>query len=162
MGYGKQLRDVQLLPLTRDNWRECSNLHVAESQRTFLPTNLHSIAEAQFYPDNVSRVVAADDGQIVGFALYGIETNSNRPKIFRLMIGERFQSRGLGRAAMQAIITDIRRRWDPAQIYVSFQNPNAIARRLYASLGFEEVEQEGEKITARLLVSQLHGVEPRG
>jgi ribosomal protein S18 acetylase RimI-like enzyme len=116
------------------------------------------IAEAQFYPDNVSRAVVAEEGQIVGFALYGIETISNRPKIFRLMIGESFQGRGLGRAAMQAIIQDIRRRWDPAQIYVSFQNPNAIARRLYASLGFEEVEQEGEKITARLSVSRVGSV----
>jgi diamine N-acetyltransferase len=147
------------MPLNRENWRECAKLCVAESQRTFLPTNLHSIAEAQFYPDNVSRVIV-EEGRTVGFALYGIETNSNRPKIFRLMIGEPFQGKGLGRSAMDAIIKDMRLRWDPPEIYVSFQSPNAIARRLYVSLGFEEMEREGEKVTARLSVSRPAAVAP--
>lgn len=69
-------------------------------------------------------------------------------KVFRVMIAAPFQRRGFGRAAMGAVIEEILARWNPSEVYVSFQADNVPARRLYASMGFDEVEREGSKVTA--------------
>ena len=93
----------------------------------FLPSNLHSIAATQFYPDNACRAVYLN-GRMVGFAMYGVEQPTGRAKVFRLMIAAPFQRRGFGRAAMHALFEEIVVRWNPPAIYVSFQADNDPAR----------------------------------
>ena len=72
---------VKLEPVTADNWQACAALGVHNDQLAFIPSNLHSIAAAQFYSDNVCRGVydARDDGGgLVGFVLYGVEQPTGR------------------------------------------------------------------------------------
>jgi ribosomal protein S18 acetylase RimI-like enzyme len=138
---------VTLRPITAVNWRECAELDVREHQRSWLPSNLVSIAAAQFYPDNYCRAVYAGE-ELVGFGMYGIEQNTNRIKVFRLMIGGTFQQRGYGVAAMAVILKEIAQRWPSSAIYVSYQEENVVARRLYDRLRFSQIEQCAGKITA--------------
>lgn len=138
---------LTLQPLTAANWRACPELDLFEYQRTWVPSNLLSIAAAQFYPDNVSRAIVFN-GQVVGFGLYGVEQGTGRIKVFRLMIGHDFQRRGFGRAAMHLMLRDITSRWPDVAVYVSYQSENAVARRLYTTLGFVEIEEIDTKITA--------------
>src|SRR5580658_6369322 len=125
-----QQLSVTLLPLSADNWYECAGLAVAEIQKAFLPPNVYSIAAAQFYPDSVCRAVHAGQS-LVGFAMYGIEQESQRAKLFRLMIDAKYQRLGYGRAALALAIDEMSRIWAPASIYVSYQTENAAARKLY-------------------------------
>ncbi len=60
---------VTLRPITVENWKECSDLAVDESQRELLPSNLYSIAEAQFYPEAQSRAIYNDRNEMVGYVL---------------------------------------------------------------------------------------------
>jgi diamine N-acetyltransferase len=143
---------VNLKPISADNWRECADLPVSEVQRSFLPANVFSIAAAQFYPNSVCRAIYAEN-EMVGFAMYGPEQGTNRIKIFRLMIAAPFQRRGLGTAAMKALLVEVTDRWQPDSVYVSFQDGNPVARHLYARLGFQELEREGFKVTARKMMS---------
>lgn len=46
---------VRLAPVTVENWKACSALEPAPGQEEFLPSNLYSIAEAQFYADETRR-----------------------------------------------------------------------------------------------------------
>jgi len=147
---------VRLEPVTAENWQACAALDIHENQRAFIPSNLHSIAAAQFYPDNVARgVYAADggsdagDGQLVGFVLYGVEQPTGRIKLFRLMIAAPHQGRGYGAAAVRAVLRDMHERWRPIDVYVCYHPANAVAARLYQRLGFREVERTAEKVTAR-------------
>ena len=139
--------NIRLEPLTADNWQQCADLRIDESQSRFIPPNLHSIAAAQFYPDNCCRAIYAKD-QMVGFTLYGTEEPTGRIKIFRFMIASPHQRLGYGRAALQAILTEIQSRWNSESIYISYHDTNGIARRLYDEFGFVEVEREGTKVTA--------------
>ena len=139
---------VSLRAVTADNWLACAGLAVAEGQRAFLPANVYSISAAQFYADSVCRAIHAGE-ELVGFAMYGLEQGTGRAKLFRLMVDAAHQRRGHGRAALALLVDEIARRWGPADVYVSYQADNAVARSLYERAGFAEVERAGEKVTAR-------------
>lgn len=138
---------VLLRAVDKNNWLACVALKVAESQETFLPSNLSSIAGAQFYPDSRSRAIYAND-DLVGYALYGIDETTGLWKIFRLMIDEKSQGKGYGKAAMKLILEDIRQ--EKAEVVlVRYNLENEIARRLYESLGFREIGRNETHATAQ-------------
>ena len=85
---------------------------------------------------------------MVGFALFGLEKGTRRAKIFRLMIHATCQGRGYGAAAMEALLRAIEERWHPPAVYISYNDDNQAARRLYARFGFRELERAGQKVTA--------------
>jgi diamine N-acetyltransferase len=130
--------EVFLRPITAANWKACINLSLDPTQAQFLPTNLYSIAEAQFYPDAHARAIYTHDDHLVGFMLYGIDVATNTWKVFRLMIDHQHQRQGYGRAAMQQVIAELFRRPACTEILISYQRTNTVARQLYTSLGFVE------------------------
>jgi diamine N-acetyltransferase len=80
------MTEVLLKPISADNWQECIGLKVKDEQADFLPSNLYSIAEAQFYPQAVPLAIYSEQDQMVGFVLYGVDVETGKWKIFRLMI----------------------------------------------------------------------------
>ena len=141
---------ISLLPVTADNWKACANLALAKHQQNFVPSNLYSIAEAQFYPQARSRAVYADD-DLVGYALYGIEETTGHWKIFRLMIAEEFQGKGYGKAAMQVILEKLRLEGAKV-VLVRYNLENDVATRLYQHFGFVEVGRTETHATAQCLL----------
>lgn len=91
---------IYLRPLDANNWKSVANLELALTQANFVPNNLYSIAESQFYPHSRSRAIYSQSEGLVGYALYGIDQTTGHWKVFRLMIDQRFQSKGYGKAAM--------------------------------------------------------------
>ena len=87
-------QEVRLERVNRLNWQACIALSVDESQKHFIPSNLYSIAEAQFYPDACPLVIYNSADQMIGFALYGRDAASGKWKIFRLMVDSSFQGQG--------------------------------------------------------------------
>lgn len=142
--------DVSLRPLTVENWRQCAGLAVAHDQVTFIAPNVYSIAEAQFRPAAVPLAVYSADGVMVGFVMYGIEQPAGRWKVFRLMVDRNHQRRGYGRAALAQVLRRLRDQPGCRTVYISYQDANDAARRLYRDFGFVEVERDGAKVTARL------------
>ena len=142
---------VHLEPVTGDNWKACAALDVAPGQEHFLPSNLYSIAESQFYEGSKSTAIYNEQDQLVGYALFGRDIFTNKWKIFRMMIDKTHQSQGYGESAMQQIIRQIAREPGGNEILICYQNDNQVARRLYAKLGFveQEIDVDG-KVTALL------------
>ena len=142
---------VIMRPITAANWQECINLRVAADQTGFVPGNLYSIAEAQFYPDACSQAIYSEAGQMVGYALWGRDDETHQWKIFRIMVDAAHQGRGYGRAAMHQLIDAIRQRAGAQPILICYKADNAVAQSLYASLGFVEqsIDERG-KVTAQL------------
>ncbi len=140
---------IRLEPVTANNWKACIALELALDQEGFVPSNLYSIAESQFYPDARSTAIYNERDQLVGYVLWGRDIFANKWKIFRVMIDKSHQRQGYGKSAISAIIARIAQEPDGHEILISYQNDNEIARRLYAKLGFieQEIDPEG-KVTA--------------
>ena len=126
-----------LRPVDATNWLEVIQLQVAEDQRHFVASNLFSLAQAKIFDRYVPLAIyeAAVPQALVGFATYGPHLLSELPWIDRLMSDARFQRRGVGRAAMLALMERIQHE-RPGPMRISYEPDNQEAEALYASLGF--------------------------
>lgn len=141
---------IHLEPVTANNWKACASLQLAPGQENFIPSNLYSIAESQFYPHSRSTAIY-NDYQLVGYALFGRDIFTNKWKIFRVMIDRSHQHKGYGESAMREIIEQISKEPDGNEILICYQQHNQVARTLYAKLGFIEQEVDIDvKVTALL------------
>ena len=146
---------IRLEPITADNWKACIALELAPHQEGFVPSNLYSIAESQFYSGTMSRAIYNEEEQLVGYALWGRDVLTNKWKVFRIMIDKSYQHNGYGKAAMQVIIEKIAQEPDGREILICYQNDNEVARKLYTQLGFVELEIDAVgKVTALLTQKQ--------
>jgi len=143
---------ITLREITPANWRECINLAVKESQKTFVAPNVFSLAQAKIYPSYTPLAIYHDD-EMVGFTLYGIDPDDNQMGISRLMIDQRYQGKGYGRAAMTQLLGIIRQDASLHAVYLSFEPENKNAEALYLSLGFKHTgEVEGGELVMKLML----------
>src|SRR4051812_14595321 len=95
---------IELREINRDNWQECIKLKVAESQKNFVAPNVHSLAMAAYEPGLNPRAIYNQDNQMVGFIMYGWWEEQGAWWIARVMVDERYQGKGYGKAAMKQVI----------------------------------------------------------
>jgi diamine N-acetyltransferase len=143
-----------LEPLT-ETLAECvESMQLSPEQERFVASNEESLHEWRRDPELKPMAIVAG-GAVVGFVMYEESADDDGTiefNIFRLMIDRPHQGRGYGRKAMQAVIarisTDPRRH----RITTCFVPENQDARRLYASLGFIEIELDDDgEIIAELV-----------
>ena len=147
---------VRFEEITPQNFRQCINLKVADAQEKFVAANLMSIAQAKIYPTANLFAVYADD-EMVGFVMYGYDTDDEHFYLGRLMIDEKHQGKGYGKAATLRVIERMKQIEDCRAIFLSFVPENTGAERLYQSVGFErtgETSEDGE-IVMRFDVHKL-------
>ncbi len=141
--------NISLRDITLDNWRECVRLKVAEDQLKFVATNAVSLAQSKYEPESVPLGVY-DGDTMVGFVMYHPEDYEVSKLWFieRLMVGQQYQGKGYGRAAMEALLARLKAEPGYAAILISFEPENAVAQKLYSSLGFVDTGEieEGELV----------------
>lgn len=144
---------VTLRPLDRDNLWPVVELNLHPGQEAFVAPNIDSIANASVEPTFVPLAVYAGE-TLVGFAMYGQHPpDIGRWWVIRLMIAAEHQGKGYGRAAMEAVIAMMAERVGCQEIVTSFNPNNAVAAKLYASLGFRptgEIEDDEPLVLLRL------------
>ena len=168
----ENLDQLHLEKITWDNCDAIMNLHVAKEQRDFVASNKDS------FVDGFVRII--DEGKKVfpfgiylgkkpvGFIMitYDVgEDNGEEPSaewflrnsyfIWRFMIDRRYQGNGYGRRAMELALDFIRTfpAGEAKYCWLSYEPKNEVARKLYASFGFEEHPEqyeEGEEMPAIL------------
>ncbi len=142
--------EITFQPVSRQNFATVEDLKVAPGQENFVAPNLYSIAEAYVEPTWTPLGVLADK-ELVGFAMFGQDLETNRWWIIRFMIGADYQGKGYGAAAMRALIDLMVERHAPREIFLGYEPDNTIAERLYARFGFVPTgEMEEGEIIARL------------
>ena len=164
--------ELHLEKITWDNCDAIMNLHVAQEQRDFIASNKDS------FVDGFVRII--DEGKKVfpfgiylgkkpvGFIMitYDVgEDDGEEPSaewflrnsyfIWRFMIDRRYQGNGFGRKAMELALDFIRTfpAGEARYCWLSYEPKNEVARKLYASFGFEEHPEhyeEGEEMPAIL------------
>ena len=109
---------ISLRQIDSSNYRECIELSVAPDQQRFVASNLQSLADAYVWREAAEPYAVYSDDEMVGFALLFPladggdddaipEPGTERGYILvRLMIDDRFQGHGYGRAALDAIVRD--------------------------------------------------------
>lgn len=161
------MRAITLRPITPDNWVECMNLTPTAEQQAlgYVAPNVLSLAQAYAERWWTPLAVYADE-TMVGFVLYGrwpeggFSTSlwGDKPKsgidyILRMMIDQRYQGQGYGKAALAALIERIKARPGCRAIELDYDRDNIAAARLYTGCGFQPVaENEDGEILARLEV----------
>jgi diamine N-acetyltransferase len=148
---------VSLRAVDQENFLAVVDLAVEDSQRGFVSPNVFSIAQAWVEPTSEPLAIYAGD-DLVGFAMYGLDEDTDDWWIIRFMIDRRHQRRGFGREAARALIRLIVERAGANTITLSYESDNVVAAALYRSLGFVETgEIEDGEVVARLTVPPASG-----
>ncbi len=80
---------IELRPVTNENWEACCALELTAKQQGFLEPNVYSIAQAGFEPTLVMRAIYRAD-ELVGFLMYNTEREElDGYWIYRLMVDHR-------------------------------------------------------------------------
>jgi diamine N-acetyltransferase len=145
--------NVSLREITRDTVHAVIKLTVAPDQQGFVAPNAVSLAEALFSDEAWYRAIYADD-ELVGFVMLSDESLKHEPPaepnigLWRLMIDQRHQKRGIGREAMRLVLNHVLSRPGIHYFYTSYVPEPGGPGPFYLGLGFEpngEVE-DGEVI----------------
>ena len=147
---------IRLRPITRANWQTCVSIEVRPDQRDFVASNAYSLAQAAYEPGLIPLAVYdAERDEMVGFLMYAeLPDEQGRHWIYRVMIAPQQQGKGYGRALMLAAIARMRATIPTLrEITLDFHKDNAVAERLYESLGFRKTgEVEGDEVFATLVI----------
>lgn len=142
---------VELRKINKSNYSECLSLRVSDKQKSFVASNVYSLAQAWVYKDTAYPFAIYADKTMVGFVMMGYYTDKNIYTIWRFMIDERYQKKGYGKAALQLAIGYLHREHGVKDIFLSYEPGNNVAERLYSSAGFKKTgEVDGGEIVMRL------------
>jgi ribosomal protein S18 acetylase RimI-like enzyme len=149
---------LELRPVAVENWNSLIKLKVRDDQKDFVASNLYSIAEAQFGFEDEGHWSLFPFGlyvedEPVGFAMTGLNYGHSHFQglILRLMVDEKFQRKGYGRAAMDSMLANFQADECVNVVCITYEPDNDPARKLYASLGFEETGEFMENEVVALL-----------
>lgn len=129
--------DVQLRPINRANWQTALDLKVHPNQEKYVASNLYSLAQAYGESEWVCRGIY-DGDTMVGFIMDGLSEEGDDFDgywICRFMLAHEHQNKGYGRAAMNALLSDVRKQGHKT-VFISFVPDNLAAKQLYTQVGF--------------------------
>lgn len=141
---------ILLKPVTSQNRSLAEALAIRPEQQGFIESVKQCMEEADEL--EAWRPMCIYDGStLAGFAMYGffLENGQGRLWFDRLLIDWRFQHKGLGKAAVFAILQKMRQDYPPQDIYLSVYSPNKTAISLYEAAGFRfngELDTGGEQV----------------
>lgn len=142
--------EVEVRPIDGGNFRDALDLEVTEEQGAWVTSTARYLALCAYGGMWLPLGLYADGG-MVGFAMWARDPDDGSHWIGGFLVDRSHQGRGLGRAAMLAIMAYLRDAQGATQLALSYAPENAVARQLYASLGFAETgEREGSELVARL------------
>lgn len=146
---------VALREITDDNRDAVLALAVSEEQTAYVADVAQSLQDAVDYPEAEAWYRAVyDDDVPVGFVMISDGITSDDPTLlgpyylWRLLVDQRFQGRGYGRAALGLVVEHIRTRPDAHELLVSHVEGPASPRGFYEACGFVPTGQvhEGEPV----------------
>jgi len=151
--------NITLRPIDDSNREAVLALTVREDQPFVAPNDvsLRQAAETEAEAPGVARPFAIyADEELVGFCMFAFnpedEDEEDRYYLWRFMIDQRFQGKGYGQAALDAIIRYFKDN-GADRLYLSTEPENERGLHVYHKAGFREtgVIDDGEAIMMRML-----------
>lgn len=151
---------VTLREITAETVIPVVRLSVAESQKGFVAPNAISLAEALFAPEAWYRAIYSGE-ELAGFVMLADESLLSPPPaqpkvgVWRFMIDEKFQGRGIGRAAVLQVIEHVRSKNRFASLELSYVPGPGCPEPFYLGLGFRHTGRlDGDEIVMELPLAQ--------
>lgn len=128
---------ILLKEVTKENWYDCATLELHKEQEGIVAPNWNSIIVSLLFEDWNAKCVYNDD-ELIGFLLYGVDEDTNRPILVRYMIDKKFQGKGLGKKAILKLLDLMKTEYGNVKFYTTVSSENISAESLYKSVGFEK------------------------
>nr|WP_249997677.1 GNAT family N-acetyltransferase [Actinoplanes sp. M2I2] len=139
---------IELVPVTAENWRDCAALTVHGEQQRFVSAVTYYLCLCA-YGDTWHPLAATEDGEVVGFVMWGVDDDRSA-WIGGLVVDGRRQRQGIGHAIVRQLRERLIAEPGTPNVALSYAADNIAARRLYRTLGFRETgETEGTELVAR-------------
>lgn len=140
---------IELRKITDANLDECLKLQPNEDQKSFVATNISSLAEAYVALTNNECIpmpyAVYSDEIMVGFIMLSYnDADENFDEsaywVWRLMVDKQYQGKGYGKEAMLVALELIKTfpHGKTSIVALSYELENVVAKALYDSLGFVE------------------------
>lgn len=148
--------NIELRSIDDTNKDAVASLAVSDAQKEYIASNASSLETARKEKyQNIARPFGIyADGTLVGFAMFAFEQDAPDPDdrywLWRFMIDRRWQGKGYGSAALEAVIAYFRSH-GADHILLSTEETNTAALSLYHKYGFAETgEMNDDEIVLRL------------
>lgn len=141
--------NITLTDVDKNNYEDICDLTVADDQYEYVADNTWSLVESKFNPSYQIRAICLDC-KPVGFFMWVPETEY-RISIWRFMVDQNYQNKGIGRKALQLALDEIKGSTDILEeIEICYNPSNPVAKKFYASFGFVEIgmDEDGEDMLA--------------
>jgi diamine N-acetyltransferase len=147
---------VTLREITEETVVTIIKLAVAESQKGFVAPNAASLAQALFSNAAWYRAIYAGEEPVGFVMLYDESLRTPRPEapsvgVWRFMVDERHQGRGIGRQALTRVIDHVRAKGVFTTLELSYVPGPGCPEPFYRSMGFRPTgRMEGDEIVLEL------------
>ena len=131
---------MEFREINKSNYWDCMLLTIDDSQEGFVADNKQSLVEAA-YEDGLYTLGIYHKETMVGFVLYDYDDTIPGWSMSRFMIGRQFQGKGYGKQAVLAFFDYIKKKHNVDKLYISVSLKNTVARKMYTSIGFEELRE---------------------
>lgn len=133
---------VEFKEITEENFEKVLKLKISDEQdkKRFVAPNVRSLADAYLYRNagDVFPFAVEDEGEVVGFILLDEDVEEKEYMIWRMMVDERFQGRGYGKAIVKKVIEQFEadKRFDV--LIADYVVGNEPMKQLLEKMGFKE------------------------
>jgi diamine N-acetyltransferase len=144
---------VTLREITADTVGAVIKLSVAESQKRFVAPNAVSLAQSIFAPEAWYRAICFGE-EPAGFVMLYDESLRSAPPVpprvavWRFMVAEQHQGKGIGSAAMRLVVEHVRSKRCFGKLELSYVPAVGSPEPFYLSLGFRNTDriEDGERV----------------
>ena len=149
------MNEITLRKIDESNFLDAFALKLGEGQEAFVSHPIRSLAQAYVYYSQCTPFGIYHGEDMVGYVMVIYDYDLEEYNIWHMMIDEKHQGQGYGRAAMERCLTYIAQKPFGASSRVVLtcnrENPKAIG--LYKKLGFSETgNEDGEEVELSLLL----------
>ncbi|WP_133408568.1 GNAT family N-acetyltransferase [Parashewanella tropica] len=134
--------NIALKPINKQNYEAVCDLEVTEEQEDYVASNMWSIVESKFNDNYETRAIYQDE-EPVGFFMW-VKEASHKISIWRFMIDQNHQNKGLGRNALELALNEIKQEPDIRVIEICYNPENPVAKDFYSSFGFNEIGMDDD------------------
>lgn len=137
-----------LRAVTKENCESICLLDVSDEQEDYVASNTWSLVEAAYNKNYTVKAIYCDD-KPVGFFMW-VQESPIKISIWRFMIDQRHQNKGIGRQALSLALTEIKQLQSIAEIEICYNPNNPVAKDFYSSFGFIEIgmDEDNEDMLA--------------
>ncbi len=141
---------LSLEDITADNYEAICDLEVAKE---YVACNMWSLVESHYNSGYTCKAIYLN-GVPVGFFMWVQETSA-KVSIWRFMVDQTHQNKGIGRKALTMAIEEIKTTSKLKQIEICYNPLNPVAKDFYSSFGFEEVglDEDDDDMLAVIKIS---------